>query len=126
MPYRLVAATALAAFLRAIAHPRRVQIIEELRNGEADVASLASSTGLTHSKVSQHLMVLRAQHVVIERREGRRVIYRLSTSELASWLVSGLDFLNSTEEHQKSVRAAVRKAKTLWSESNSTCPHPEP
>ena len=41
MPYRLLAASEIAEFLRALAHPRRVQILEELRRGERDVASLA-------------------------------------------------------------------------------------
>ena len=70
MPYRLLAASELAEFLRALAHPRRIQILEELRNGERDVASLAQATGLAHSSVSQHLMVLRAHRVVAEHREG--------------------------------------------------------
>ena len=59
MPYRLLAASELAEFLRALSHPRRIQIIEELRSGERHVASLAKATGLVHSSVSQHLMVLR-------------------------------------------------------------------
>ncbi len=59
MPYRLLAASELAEFLRALSHPRRIQIIEELRSGERDVASLAEATELVHSMVSQHLMVLR-------------------------------------------------------------------
>src|SRR6056297_764174 len=93
MPYRLVAATELAELLRALAHPRRIQILEELRNGEQDVASLAKATGLAHSNVSQHFMVLRAHRVVVERREGRRVYYRLRSVELADWLVQGMEFL---------------------------------
>lgn len=75
MPYRLLAATELAEFLRALAHPRRIQILEELRSDERDVASLAQATDLAHSSVSQHLMVLRSHRVVTERREGRRVFY---------------------------------------------------
>jgi hypothetical protein len=51
MPYRLLAATELAEFLRALAHPRRIQILEELRRGERDVASLAKATSLAHSGV---------------------------------------------------------------------------
>ena len=77
MPYRLLAASELADFLRALAHPRRVQIMEELQKGERDVASLAKATGLAHSSVSQHLMVLRAHRVVSARCEGRKVFYRL-------------------------------------------------
>ena len=116
MPYRLLAATQLAEFLRALAHPRRIQILEELRSGERDVASLAKAAGLAHSSVSQHLMVLRAHRVVSDRREGRRVLYRLRSEKLADWLVKGMDFLPSMDQQTDEIRKAVRKAKSKWSE----------
>ncbi|QEG36330.1 ArsR/SmtB family transcription factor [Bythopirellula goksoeyrii] len=116
MPYRLLAATELAEFLRALAHPRRIQILEELRNDEQDVASLKEATGLTQSSVSQHLMVLRAHRVVSERREGRRVFYRLRTVELADWLVEGMDFLPPMNQRDGELRKAIRKAISKWSD----------
>jgi DNA-binding transcriptional ArsR family regulator len=116
MPYRLLAATELAGFLRALAHPRRIQILEELRSSERDVASLAKATGLAHSSVSQHLMVLRAHRVVVERREGRRVFYRLRSVELADWLVQGMDFLAPMDQENDEVRKAIKKAKSKWSD----------
>ncbi len=116
MPYRLLAATELAAFLRALAHPRRIQILEEVRSGERDVASLAKATGLAHSSVSQHLMVLRAHRVVSERRKGRRVLYRLRSEKLADWLVQGMDFLPSMDQQTDETRKAIRKAKSTWSD----------
>ena len=116
MPYRLLAATELAEFLRALAHPRRIQILEELRSDECDVASLANATGLAHSSVSQHLMVLRAHRVVAERREGRRVVYRLRLVDLAEWLVQGMDFLPRMDQKNDEVRSAIKKAKSQWSD----------
>ncbi len=116
MPYRLIASTKLAEFLRALAHPRRIQILEELRNAERDVASLAKATGLAHSSVSQHLMMLRAHRVVSERRDGRRVFYRLRSEPLADWLVRGVDFLPSMDQQADDVRKAIRKAKSRWSD----------
>ncbi len=116
MPYRLLAATELAEFLRAVAHPRRIQIIEELRGGEKDVASVAKATELTHSNASQHLTVLRAHRVVAERREGRRVFYRLRAVELADWLVQGMDFLAPMDQQNDEVRKAIKKAKSKWSD----------
>ena len=115
MPYRLLAASELAEFLRALAHPRRVQILEELRNGERDVASMAQATGLVHSSVSQHLMVLRAHRVVLERREGRRVFYRLRSEQLANWLVKGMDFLMPVDAQAQELRRAIKKAQSKWS-----------
>jgi DNA-binding transcriptional ArsR family regulator len=116
MPYRLLAASELAEFLRALAHPRRIQIIEELRSGEKSVAAIAEMTGLVHSSVSQHLMVLRAHRVVTERREGRRVFYRLRSVELADWLVQGMAFLAPMDQQNEKVRKAIRKAKSKWSD----------
>jgi DNA-binding transcriptional ArsR family regulator len=116
VPHRLVAATELAEFLRALAHPRRIQIVEEVRGGERDVASLATATGLAHSSVSQHLMVLRAHRVVAERREGRRVIYRLRSEELADWLVRGMNFLLPMNQQTDEVREAIKKAKSNWAD----------
>ncbi|MEZ6136731.1 MAG: metalloregulator ArsR/SmtB family transcription factor [Pirellulaceae bacterium] len=116
MPYRLLAATELAEFLRALAHPRRIQILEELRRGERDVASIAKATSLAHSGVSQHLMVLRAHRVVSERREGRRVIYQLRSEALADWLVQGMDFLPPMDQQADDVRRAIKKARSKWTE----------
>ena len=116
MPYRLLAASELAEFLRALAHPRRIQILEELRRGEQDVATLANVTGLAHSSVSQHLMVLRAHRVVSERRQGRRVYYRLCSVQLAEWLVQGMDFLPPMNRRSDEVRRAIKKAQSKWSE----------
>jgi hypothetical protein len=45
VPYRLLAANKLREFLSAIAHARRIQIIEELRLGEKDVGSLTKTLG---------------------------------------------------------------------------------
>ena len=115
MPHHLLAASELAEFLRALAHPRRIQILEELRIGERDVASLAKATSLAHSSVSQHLMVLRAHRVVAERREGRRVFYRLRSEQLADWLVQGMDFLPPMDQQTDEVRKAIKKAQTKWS-----------
>jgi DNA-binding transcriptional ArsR family regulator len=116
MPYRLLAASELAEFLRALAHPRRIQVLEELRSDERDVASLAKATGLAHSSVSQHLMVLRAHRVVSERREGRRVFYQLRSRPLADWLVQGMDFLPPLDRQTDEVRKAIKKAKSKWSD----------
>lgn len=114
MPYRLLVASELGELLRAIAHPRRIQIIEELRSGEKDVGALQNTLGILHSGVSQHLMVLRSYRVVVERREGRQVFYRLRSPQLAEWLVEGMGFLPEVAQEVDQVKRAVRKAKTTW------------
>ncbi|MSQ97144.1 MAG: ArsR family transcriptional regulator [Gemmataceae bacterium] len=77
MPHRNLVAKELAGFLGVLSHPHRIHIIEELRDGERDVNSLQAALGISHSGVSQHLMLLRAHRLVNERRQGRRVFYHL-------------------------------------------------
>lgn len=114
MPYRLLAANKLGEFLGAIAHARRIQIIEELRQGEMDVSALRMVLGVSHSNVSQHLAILRAHRIVAERREGRQVFYRLCSLELAGWLVDGLRFLPEATAESVEVQHALRDAKLAW------------
>ncbi len=114
MPDRLLAARKLGEFLAAIAHPRRIQIIEELRGGEKDVGTLQKTLGVSHSNVSQHLATLRAQRVVSEHREGRHVRYRLREMRLARWLVDGMQFLPDVAMEADQVKQALRNARRAW------------
>ncbi|MFZ5981139.1 MAG: ArsR/SmtB family transcription factor, partial [Candidatus Zixiibacteriota bacterium] len=45
--------------------------------------SIANSLGLQQSNISQHLRVLRSQHIVDSRKDGQTVFYRLTNSRLA-------------------------------------------
>lgn len=114
MPYRSVVARELASFLKAVAHPARIQIIEELGCGERDVNSLQVVVRTSHSGVSQHLMVLRAHRLVVERREGRHIFYSLRRPELAPWLVAAMDLLPKASEDVKQLQAAIRKSRIAW------------
>src|ERR687885_30647 len=113
MTHRLLVTRELAAFLGVLAHPHRIRIIEELRDGECDVKSLRDALGISHSGVSQHLMVLRAHRIVCERRQGRHVYYRLRQPGMASWLLEGTEFLEQ-ESEARELREAIRKTRRAW------------
>lgn len=66
-----------ARVCKAIADPKRLLIINELRDREMSVGDLCESLDLTQSNVSQHLAILRERGVVSARREGTSVIYSL-------------------------------------------------
>lgn len=91
-----------------------MRIVEELRDRELDVNSIQQILGISHSGVSQNLAVLRAQHLVRERREGRRVIYSLATPALAAWLAEGLQFLESHLVETEKLRTEVENVKGIW------------
>ena len=114
MPQRLVVSREMAALLGVLAHPHRVRIVEELRTGELDVNSLQDILAVSHSRVSQHLSVLRSHRIVTERREGRHVYYRLVHPALAKWLVDGLVFLSQGQQLSQEIRDAVDATVQMW------------
>ena len=115
MPVRQTVAKELCALLGVLSHPARLQIVEELSADERDVATLAATLGIAHSGVSQHLSIMRAHRIVVERRDGRRVLYRLRRPELAQWLTGGLTFLNESASESDALREAVQTVRELWS-----------
>lgn len=115
MPQRFVVSREMATLLGVLAHPHRIRIVEELRTGELDVNSLQDILSVSHSRVSQHLSVLRSHRIVTERREGRHVFYRLVHPGLAKWLVDGLGFLSQGQEFSQEIRDAVDATVQMWS-----------
>lgn len=79
----------MAELFKALGHPDRVRLVEELSGSEKDVNTLCEKLGVRQARVSQHLAVLRASHVVADRRQGRHVLYRLAKPALAAWLILG-------------------------------------
>jgi ArsR family transcriptional regulator len=66
-----------AAVFQVLAHPTRIHIVECLADGELSVGSLLERIGVEAANLSQHLSVLRAQRLVINRKEGNQVWYSL-------------------------------------------------
>ncbi len=75
---------------RAIAAPRRREILALVRDGELSAGEIASRFDVSRPAISQHLAALREAGLLSERREGTRRLYRAQPEALA-----GLrDFLN--------------------------------
>ena len=70
---------ARAKVLKAMAHPSRLLIIEELEKGERCVCELTDLIGADMSTVSRHLSLLRNAGLIADRREGVKIFYTLRT-----------------------------------------------
>ena len=114
MAHRSVVSKQLGRLLAVLSHPHRLRIVEELGSGELDVNALQALLAISHSGVSQHLSVLRAHSIAVERRIGRHVHYRLSRPELASWLMDGLRFIEPERKQMQEMSSAVRRARSTW------------
>jgi ArsR family transcriptional regulator len=64
-----------AEFFQALAHPTRIAIIEQLRDGELSAGVLIERLGIEQANVSQHLAILRSKHIVVNRKAGNQVFY---------------------------------------------------
>lgn len=67
-----------AGTARALGHPHRLEILEHLAQGERGVEALAEKVGLPVANASRHLQQLRGAGLVMARRNGKFVIYRLA------------------------------------------------
>ena len=73
----------MEAALRAIAGPRRRQILELVRDEELSAGDIAAQFDVTRPAISQHLNVLKEAGLVSERRNGTRRLYRARPEGLA-------------------------------------------
>ena len=64
-----------ADFFQALAHPTRIAIVEQLRNGEVATGVLIERLGIEQANASQHLAVLRSKNIVVNRKVGNQVFY---------------------------------------------------
>jgi rhodanese-related sulfurtransferase len=80
----------LAEIAQALGHAHRLELLENLGQGERSVEDLAARTGLTVANTSRHLQLLRRAALVEGRREGKRVFYRLSNEDAVVALLQAL------------------------------------
>lgn len=66
-----------ADFLKGLAHPIRLQIIEYLKNREASVGKLVQELGVEQSNLSRHLATLRDLGILEARQEKTTVYYSI-------------------------------------------------
>lgn len=80
------AADAATNFLRTLANPDRLMLLCQLSGGERCVSDLESDTGIPQPTLSQQLAVLRREELVITRREGKQIHYRIADPKVLAML----------------------------------------
>ena len=68
---------ARARIIKAMAHPTRLFIVDELSRGERCVCELQEKIGADMSTVSKHLSVLRSAGIIADEKRGNQVFYTL-------------------------------------------------
>jgi len=73
---------------KALADPTRLKILECLKNGERCICEIIPYTGKSQPNVSQHLKVLKNAGLIDERREGTRILLKVSTKKIFDVIAS--------------------------------------
>jgi len=90
-----------AKLFQALSDPTRLRLLQTLRKGERCVCELMDATDAAQSRVSFHLRVLKDAGLILDRRAGRWVHYRIDADTLAE--ISGL--LDAMEPEANAVAA---------------------
>ncbi|WP_440102558.1 ArsR/SmtB family transcription factor [Streptosporangium sp. H16] len=89
---------------KALGHGKRLELLDLLAQGERSVEALAQTAGLGMTSTSAHLQALKQGGLVVTRRDGVRVMYRLSGEDVTD-LYARLRTVAAT--HLADVQAAV-------------------
>ena len=71
-----------AEMCQVFSHPKRLEVINVLRDGEMSVTELVQKLGLTMGNLSQHLSMMKERHILLSRKEGNMVYYRILNPKL--------------------------------------------
>ena len=71
-----------AEMCKVFSHPKRLELINVLRDKEMSVGELSQRLGLTIGNLSQHLAMMRERRILVSRKEGNMVYYRIANPRL--------------------------------------------
>jgi len=97
-----------ARICKAIADPKRLLIINELRDGPMTVGELSDALGISQSNCSQHLAILRDRGVLMAERSGTSVSYSLRSDKV----LKAVDLLREFMAEDLGTRSKLGRAAT--------------
>lgn len=96
-----------ARILKALAHPTRLWMVEQLLNGERCVCEFAAAVDADFSTVSRHLSVLKSAGIVADDKRGKQVYYRL----LVPCILNFMDCVETViQERSRYLKSVLEKS----------------
>ena len=71
-----------AEICKTLTNPKRIEILNTLKNEEKTVTELVAALGASKANVSQHLAVMRHKGILATRREGVNIYYRIANPKV--------------------------------------------
>lgn len=91
---------------KALASPKRLEILEMLAQGEKAVETISGAVAIDNKLASAHLKALKASRLVQTRRDGKRIFYSLAGGDVAQL---GVALRQVAEEHLVELRLALQQ-----------------
>jgi len=74
--------------LKAMAHPLRLKILCALKNDELPVLEIVKQVGSSQSNISQHIDILRTKGIVESRRDGNKILCKVTDAKILKLMVN--------------------------------------
>jgi len=100
---------AWAKIIKAIAHPSRLFIIEELHKGERCVGELTDMIGADTSTVSKHLSILKNAGLVTDEKRANSIYYNLRVPCIMDFIGCVEDVLSSNAKEHMAILKYCKK-----------------
>jgi ArsR family transcriptional regulator len=71
-----------AEMCKVFSHAKRLQIVNTLRDREMTVSDLMEKTGISMANLSQHLSMMRSRRILVTRRVGNSIYYRIANPKM--------------------------------------------
>ena len=98
-----------ADICQTLANPKRLQIITLLKQGELSVGGMVKAMGIAKANLSQHLSSMRQKGILVARREGTTVYYRLASPKITEACATMREVLMELLEGQETLSKSMRK-----------------
>ncbi len=107
-----------ADLFKVLAHHDRLRILGMVAENEMDVMHLCEALDISQSSASQHLKQLKVHHLLSERREGKRVFYKLKSQLIKNVILSALEIHTQDLSQEVKSVSLFKEMKSLW---NNPC-----
>lgn len=97
-----------ADICQTLANPKRLQIITLLKNGELSVGEMVKAMGIAKANLSQHLSSMRQRGILIARRDGTTIYYRLASPKITEACAAMREVLMNLLEGQETLSKSIR------------------
>ena len=98
-----------AEICQTLANPKRLQILSLLKAGELSVGEMVKAMSIAKANLSQHLSVMRQKGILVTRREGTTIYYRLARPKITEACAIMREVLMDSLADQEKLSKRIRQ-----------------